>query len=130
MSLIEERQTAFCASCGWVGYKTDFAGHPCNPRRVAELLQRVVDLEQRQADLEKQLTGTLLALDIIRSAREGRDVITPGTTQVCDVVPFERPARHAQVTGQPGRTARRALGWGRTAVSSLPQRAPVGGAAS
>ena len=124
------RLTTVCGSCGNVLWEDEAAGHRCNPRRVIELEQRVVDLERRQADLEKQLTGTLLALDIVRSAREGRDMITPGTTQVCDVVPLSRAARHAQVTGrQRGPTARRALGQGRTAVSSLPQRAPAGGAA-
>lgn len=119
------RQTAVCGTCGWVGYADEQAAHRCT-RRIVQMEQEIADLRARQADLEKQLTATLLALDIIRSAREERDMLTPGTTQA-NVIPLTRAARSSQVTAGSRRTVQRTPGRERTPVTVLPRRAPAGG---
>lgn len=117
------RLTTVCGTCGDVLWEDEAAGHRCKRRMVAEL-------ERRIADLEKRLAAAEQAWALAAGIRAGRTMLTPGTTQTCDVVPFKLPARHAQVTKrQPGRAASRTLRRGRPVVSSLPQRAPAGGVA-
>lgn len=119
-----------CTTCGSVLNDDEAVAHFCNPRRVAELEQQVADLRALYAKLERRLTVAEQAWSLAAGIRGVPDMLTPGTTQTCDVVPFKLPARHAQVTRrQPGRAASRTLGRGRSVVSSLPQRAPAGGVA-
>ena len=81
-------KTTVCTVCGWVGYEDEAASHPCNPRRVAELEQRVESLSERTAAIKAELDEARAEMDAAWKAWE----VAAGIAGAPDViVPARRP---------------------------------------
>jgi hypothetical protein len=77
-----------CTVCGAITYEDEAATHPCNPRRVAELEQRVENLTAVTAALAGELAEARADLAAQWKAWE----IAAGIEGVPDViVPAQRP---------------------------------------
>lgn len=123
------RQTAMCGTCGWVGYADEEASHRCNPRRVTELELLVADLAAQVAELSGRLAKAENAWALAVGIRAGRDMITPGRPDL-HLISLNSAARPApQVTGGPGRAAKRTPGRASYARVAPLRRAPAGGVA-